>query len=100
MSASPPNEGGQAHDAIPPDPRRLPRPVSHNGVGTVSASHAGRRSAAQEVEGTMREPRWREVAGIARQRGIRARSVASAVLVVLVALLAGGAGLVYLLQHN
>ena len=48
----------------------------------------------------MREPRWREVAGIARQRGIRARSVASAVLVVLVALLAGGAGLVYLLQAN
>ena len=48
----------------------------------------------------MREPRWREVARIARQRGIRARSVASAVLVVLVALLAGGAGLVYLLQAN
>jgi signal transduction histidine kinase len=48
----------------------------------------------------MRERRWREVVGIARQRGIRARSVASAVLVVLVALLAGGAGLVYLLQDN
>ncbi len=48
----------------------------------------------------MKEPPRRALARIARQRGIRARSVASAVLVVLVALLAGGAGLVYLLQAN
>ena len=48
----------------------------------------------------MRKQRWRDVAALARQRGIRAQSVASAVLVVLVALLAGGVGLVYLLQLN
>jgi signal transduction histidine kinase len=43
---------------------------------------------------------WKGVASILGQRGIRAQSVASAVLVVLLALLAGGSGLVFLLQKN
>lgn len=67
--------------------------------GAMSAGQRVGYGTGQESANTMRQ-RWRGVAAIARQRGIRARSVASAVLVVLVALLAGGAGLVYLLQVN
>jgi signal transduction histidine kinase len=66
----------------------------------VSADESAGSFVGQEVAGTMRKQRWRDVAALARQRGIRAQSVASAVLVVLVALLAGGVGLVYLLQLN